>query len=43
VNFKGAYRRNASANPASLFAHKPQIPLAFVPEESNGYDVLKGT
>jgi hypothetical protein len=42
VNFKGAYGRNASANPASLFARKSQIPLAFVPEESNGYDVLKG-
>jgi hypothetical protein len=42
VNFKGAYGRNASANPASLCARKPQIPLAFVPEESNGYDVLKG-
>jgi hypothetical protein len=25
LNFKGAYRRNASANPASLFARKPQI------------------
>jgi hypothetical protein len=28
VNFKGAYGRNASANAASLFAPKPQIPLA---------------
>jgi hypothetical protein len=42
VNFKRAYGRNASANHLSLFARKPQIPLAFVPEESNGYDVLKG-
>jgi hypothetical protein len=42
VNFKGSYGWNASANHLSLFARKPQIPLAFVPEESNGYDVLKG-
>jgi hypothetical protein len=42
VNFKGAYGRNASANHLSLFARKPQIQLVFVPEESNGYDVLKG-
>ena len=26
----------------SLFARKPQISLAFVPQESNGRDVLKG-
>jgi hypothetical protein len=41
LNFKGAYEQNASANHLSLFARKPQIPLASGPQESNGRGVLR--
>ena len=42
ANLKGDERRTGGANYDLPFARKPQIPLAFVPQESNGHDVLKG-
>ena len=40
ANVKGDRGQTASANYKSPFARKPQIPLAFVREESNGRDTL---
>jgi hypothetical protein len=42
LNFQGCLGRNANANHLSLFAHKSQIPLAFVSRESNGRDAFTG-
>jgi pimeloyl-ACP methyl ester carboxylesterase len=41
ANLKGDVRQTGGANYDLSFACKPQIPLAFVPQESNGHDVLK--
>jgi len=35
-------RSNGGVNYEALFAHMSQIPLAFVPTQSNGRDVLMG-
>ena len=43
IEFQGCLRRNANANHLSLFAHKSQIPLAFVSRESNGRDAFTGS
>jgi hypothetical protein len=38
----GAHGQSPSANNETQFARKPQISLAFITQESNGRDVLKG-
>jgi hypothetical protein len=41
ANVKVARGQTEGANYESLFARKPQISLAFDPQESNGRDVLR--
>jgi hypothetical protein len=41
-NLRGGDGQAGGANCEALFAHMSQIPLAFVPIQSNGRDVLMG-